>query len=533
MRSSGLTSVQFACLLGLSLFMGCGSGDMNSSQDLGRSYESTKAAAATGLEFDDERVVDASQNQEEYESLPENDFVDALQNPQSTFSIDVDTASYSNVRRMLNENRIPPPESVRIEEMINYFRYDYPQPTGKHPFAVLTDVNRCPWNPNHQLVRVALKGKEIHPEMRPSSNLVFLLDVSGSMNASNKLPLVKTALKMLLSKLDDRDYISIVVYAGASGVVLPPTGAHQRGKIISALDRLQAGGSTNGGSGIQLAYRIAQDHFIEGGINRVILCTDGDFNLGLTSRSGLQNLIEEKAKSNVFLSVLGFGTGNYKDHTMEQLADKGNGNFAYIDSVLEARKSLVAQMESTLITIAKDVKIQIDFNPTRIAAYRLIGYENRLLENRDFEDDTKDAGEIGAGHTVTALYEIVPAGVESPAAKKRESKFVKTKLRKGINPNTLLNVAVRYKLPDSNASTELGTSLEHPAGSQSFEPSTDFRFASAVAAYGMLLRNSQFAGEASMQWVIETAQSNLGTDRYGFRAEFVALAKKAQLITSK
>ena len=471
-------------------------------------------------------------NTESYDHIVENEFLAVMQNPQSTFSIDVDTASYANSRRMLNNGQKPPAGAVRLEEFINYFSYDYPQPIGDHPFSVTTDIAQCPWNEKHQLVRVGLQGKEIHKEERNLSNLVFLLDVSGSMRDKNKLPLVKNAMKMLLTELDERDSIAIVVYAGASGLVLPPTQANQKLDIESAIDNLQAGGSTNGGEGIELAYRIAGEAFIDGGINRVVLCTDGDFNVGVSSQSGLVSLIEEKAKSNIFLSVLGFGTGNYKDSIMEKLADKGNGNYAYIDGMLEAHKTLVREMGSMLITIAKDVKIQVDFNPQRVQAYRLLGYENRMLKNEDFTDDTKDAGEIGAGHSVTALYEIVPAGVVSDLVKNTDTDFVETKVKDNVDPNIVLNVALRYKTPEGSKSIEFGTSLNHPVDAQLPSASPDFQFASSVAAFGMLLRDSKFKGDANFDWVVQTAQANQGPDHDGFRNEFIGLAKRARLITT-
>ena len=479
------------------------------------------------IDFDDS--TDADFNTEAYDHIAENEFLNVLKNPQSTFSIDVDTASYSNVRRMLNDGMMPPAGAVRIEEFVNYFSYDYDQPVDSHPFAVALDIASCPWNSNNQLVRIALKGKEIEISERPSSNLVFLLDVSGSMNSQNKLPLVKSAMSMLLDQLDERDRIAIAVYAGASGMVLESTPAHKKATILRAIDNLAAGGSTNGGEGIELAYRIAQQNFIEGGINRVILCTDGDFNVGTTSQSELVKMIENKAKSNIFLSVCGFGTGNYKDSTMEKLADKGNGNYAYIDSLLEARKALVRQMNGTLITIAKDVKIQIDFNPNRVKEYRLIGYENRKLANEDFEDDEKDAGEIGAGHTITALYEIVPNDSESTETS-TSTEFVETVTREDAGTDSILKVALRYKQPEGDTSQLFEVRLEHPTDEQFAEMSSDFEFVSAVAAFAMLLRDSEHAGEASFDWVVETAERNLGNDRDGFRAEFIGLAKKARMM---
>jgi Ca-activated chloride channel family protein len=362
------------------------------------------------------RNYDAQPNfrTEGYASITENPYRLTAREPLSTFGIDVDTASYANVRRFLNQGQLPPAGAVRIEELINYFSYDYPQPEWDLPFSVNAEVAGCPWHEGHRLVRIGLKGREIEVDDRPAGNLVFLLDVSGSMRAGNKLPLVKAALRLLVERLNSHDRIALVVYAGASGLALPSTPADQRETILSALDNLQAGGSTNGAEGIELAYQVARENFVPGGINRVILCTDGDFNVGATSDSELVRQIEDKAKTGVFLSVLGFGMGNYQDSKMQLLADKGNGNHAYIDSLGEARKVLVEEMAGTLLTIAKDVKIQVDFNPAHVAAYRLIGYENRMLKAEDFRDDTKDAGEIGAGHTVTALYEIIPPGQEIP-----------------------------------------------------------------------------------------------------------------------
>ncbi len=468
-------------------------------------------------------------NREAYDSIVENEFLDTLQNPMSTFSIDVDTASYANVRRIVNEGRLPPRGAVRLEEFINYFDYDYPHPTDEHPFSVNLDLAQCPWNERHQLLRVALKGREIETANRPASNIVFLLDVSGSMKAQNKLPLVQSSMRLLVDQLKSDDRIAIVVYAGASGVVLPSTSVNEKQKILDAIDRLQAGGSTNGAAGIELAYQIASGNMLKNGTNRVVLCTDGDFNVGTTSQSNLVDLITEKAKSNVFLSVFGFGTGNYQDSTMEKLADKGNGNYGYIDSMLESHKTFVRELGANLITIAKDVKIQIDFNPAHVAAYRLLGYENRRLANEDFKDDSKDAGEIGAGHTVTAFYEIVPAGVESQARTTTESEFVTSVIKDG-NEDTALVMALRYKQPDSNISNEFKIQFNNPVVQHFSETAADFQFAAAVVVYGMLLRDSKFLGTADLDWVVSTAKSNCGADEDGYRADFVQIAKKSRLL---
>lgn len=469
-------------------------------------------------------------NTEAYAEIIENDFLTAIDNPQSTFAIDVDTAAYSNVRRFLQRGELPPKGAVRIEELLNYFTYSYPEPAGEHPLAIYTEVADCPWQSNHRLLRIGLKGKSISASKRPPCNLVFLIDVSGSMMQENKLPLVKQALKLLVKQLNAEDRIALVVYAGDSGVLLPSTPVRNSSEIIAAIDTLTTSGSTNGAAGIQLAYQIAVDHRIAEGINRVILCTDGDFNVGMTSESDLVDLITDKAKSGTFLSVLGFGDGNLKDSTMEKLADRGNGNYAYIDSLMEARKVLVEQAGGTLVTIAKDVKIQIDFNPRHVHSYRLIGYENRALANRDFRDDSKDAGEVGAGHTVTAFYEIVPSSGKSNEDEPRHAEFVTTSLSPEADSDTLLSVNLRYKQPSASEGIEF---QERVSNARSTEISSeDFRFASAVAAYGMLLRDSKFRGEATWDWVMATANQCRGDDRNGLRSEFLQLTKTAQRITT-
>jgi Ca-activated chloride channel homolog len=480
---------------------------------------------------DPSRVYAPGFNTEGYDAIVENPFLDARQNPLSTFSIDVDTASYANVRRYLTQNTPPPPASVRIEELVNYFDYSYAPPEGddwrERPFAAHTEVAVCPWKPEHKLLKIGLKGWDMPPAQRPAANLVFLVDVSGSMRPPNKLPLLKEALRLLAGRLDERDTVSMVVYAGSSGMVLPPTNGENRQAILDAINRLESGGSTNGGEGIELAYRTAVESFIQGGVNRVILATDGDFNVGLTDRGGLDTLIEEKAKSGVFLSVLGFGMGNIKDGTLEALSNKGNGNYAYIDSIAEARKVLVDGMAGTLVAIAKDVKVQVEFNPARVGAYRLIGYENRILRAEDFNDDTKDAGEIGAGHTVTALYEIVPAGVpfETPPVDplKYQQPAGATDM---AAPDELLTLKLRFKQPDGDVSKL----LEFPVtdSSAAFEAaSADFRFAASVASFGMLLRGSQHAGASDWDRVREWAQAATGEDSFGYRTEFLGLVGKA------
>ncbi|MCC6509015.1 MAG: VWA domain-containing protein [Pirellulaceae bacterium] len=472
----------------------------------------------------------ANLNTEAYADVPENRFVKTLNQPQSTFAIDVDTASYANVRRMLNDAQLPPKGAVRLEELVNYFQYTYPEPDVEHPFSVDLKIADCPWQAGHQLVRVGLRARAMSQPERAHGNLVFLIDVSGSMQDGNKLPLVKSAMKMLVSQLGQQDRLAIVVYAGQSGVVLPSTTARDAPAIMSAIDQLGAGGSTNGAAGIREAYAIAEQHFVSSGINRVILCTDGDFNVGVTSESELVDLITQQAKSNIFLTVLGFGSGNYKDATMEKLADKGNGNYAYIDTPLEARKVLVEQLGATLATVAKDVKIQVDFNPQLVSAYRLLGYENRVMANQEFRNDAQDAGEIGAGHTVTAFYEIVPAGqsrdsspvFDTPPA--RPSEFVTSRLTN--DHETLLTVNLRYKPPTGSVAAEFQRRLT--TGHKMDGVDEDFRFATAVLACGMLLRKSEFAGSANWDWVVQSAQENAGEDRHGWRAEFVQLAKTAR-----
>ncbi len=466
---------------------------------------------------------DAKTNGERYAEISENPFLETSRAPLSTFSIDVDTASYANVRRHLNEGQMPPKDAVRIEELINYFEYDYPQPVGNVPFSVNTEVATAPWNAKHKIVSIGLQGKKVALEDAPPSNLVFLVDVSGSMNTPDRLPLVKQGLKFLAQQLSAKDRVAIVVYAGKSGLVLPST--NDRREILDALDSLESGGSTNGGQGIQLAYKVALDNFIQGGNNRVVLATDGDFNVGLTSDNELVQLVENKRRSGIFLSVLGFGTGNTNDSMMEKLADKGNGNYAYIDSQSEARKALGEQVAGTLYTIAKDVKIQVEFNPAKIAGYRLIGYENRLLANRDFNDDRKDAGEIGAGHSVTALYEIVPTGqsVENDGI---ELKYSKVEPSESNFNDELLTVKLRYKEPNETQSKLLIQGLLDRGNS--IENATDnLRFATAVAEFGMLLRDSRYKGSANFNNVSSLAGNSMGSDLKSYRSDFLDLIRKA------
>jgi len=486
--------------------------------------------------FRDIRQRASEFNTATYDHIGENPFLDAKSNPLSTFSIDVDTASYSNLRRFINEGSLPPKDAVRVEEMINYFTYDYPQPSDGRPFAVHLDVASCPWETSHRLLRIGLKGKEIATDKRGPSSLVFLLDVSGSMMPSERLPLVKQAMRLLVEKLTENDRVAIVVYAGGSGLALPSTTGDHKEQILEALENLQAGGSTNGAEGIQLAYKIAVDNFIKDGVNRVILATDGDFNVGITNQGDLIRLIEEKAKSGVFLSVLGVGTDNLKDSTMQKLADKGNGNYAYLDSVDEARKVLVQQMNGTLVTIAKDVKIQVEFNPARVASYRLIGYEKRILRKEDFNDDKVDAGEIGAGHTVTALYEVVPVGAGSnPAASVPPVDSLKysSDERSASAPSTfsdeMLTVKLRYKKPNGDKSELIERAVTDTGAGFENGP-VDLKFAAAVAEFGMILRDSQYKGNGTFAAVLEWAQEGKGSDANGYRSGFIELVRKAQAL---
>jgi len=483
---------------------------------------------------------------EQYDPIYDNPFLPVKDAPLSTFSIDVDTASYANIRRFLNQGQLPPKNAVRIEELLNYFSYEYPEPKGEDPFSVNMETAPCPWQPNHLLLRVGLKGKDVHRAERPASNLVFLVDVSGSMADENKLPLLKQSLTMLTRELGERDKVTIVTYAGEAGLRMEPTPGSNKEKITAIINSLSSGGSTHGSAGIQLAYEQARGAFLKEGTNRVILCTDGDLNVGITSDDALVDLIAREAKSGVFLTVLGFGTGNLKDSKMEKLADHGNGMYAYIDSVREARKVLVEQMSGSLVTIAKDVKLQIEFNPAQVRSYRLIGYENRVLAAKDFNDDTKDAGEIGAGHTVTALYELVPADAPQPRSAVDELKYQGRGQGTGDRgqeekaaeqggrgagekevSKELLTLKLRYKQPDQDVSKK----LEYPLaerGTRFAQATSDFRFAASVAAFGMILRDSPYRGDVTLAGVAEIAASSLGKDPQGYRAEFLDLVRQAE-----
>lgn len=486
-----------------------------------------------GMQSQNKVMQMPQQNTENYAHITENGFKKATDNPLSTFSVDVDAASYSNMRRFINGGNLPPKDAVRIEEMINYFDYNYEQPKGNAPVNIVTEIGTAPWNSQHRLVHIGLKAKNIPTEKLPPSNLVLLIDVSGSMNSYNKLPLLVSSLRLLTDNLRDQDKVAIVVYAGNSGLVLPSTSGDNKQAIKEALNKLSAGGSTAGGAGIKLAYKVATDNFIKGGNNRIILATDGDFNVGANSDADMQTLIEEKRKSGVFLTVLGFGMGNYKDSKMEVLANKGNGNYAYIDDINEARKVLINEFGGTLFTVAKDVKLQIEFNPAKVQAYRLIGYENRLLNNEDFNDDQKDAGEMGAGHTVTALYEIIPVGVESKFLKSVDAlkyQNVPKTTPSSKNTNEMLTVKIRYKQPDGNQSKLLEQPVVDRYHEKLSNTSDNFRFSASVAMLGMLLRQSEFVQESTFEQAIALAEGAKGVDKEGYRAEYVKLAKSAQLL---
>jgi Ca-activated chloride channel family protein len=468
------------------------------------------------------RMRSAPWNTEAYDRIEDNAFHRPADDPLSTFSIDVDTASYTNVRRFLNSGHLPPADAVRTEELINYFGFDYPSPPKNQPFSVTTEVASCPWNAQHRVALIGLHTRQIAAGATPPRNLVFLLDVSGSMMPSDKLPLVKTAMRMLADTLTANDRLAIVVYAGASGLALPSTHGDQKETIRRALENLEAGGSTNGAAGIRLAYDTAAAHFIKNGINRVILATDGDFNVGVTSQGELIRVIEEERGRGIFLSVLGVGTGNVKDSTMEKLADKGNGNYAYLDSLHEARRVLIAEAGATLVTVAKDVKIQVEFNPAAVQAYRLIGYENRILQKEDFNDDKKNAGEMGAGHSVTALYEIVPIGVSIDLPSVDPLTYQRSQAARG-NADELMSVKIRYKDPDGDSSRLITTAVRNRSG----ELTARVGFASAIAEFGMLLRGSEHKGSATWQDAADLARRHRGDDPDGYRAEFVRLVELA------
>ena len=469
-------------------------------------------------------------NTEGYASVNENGYKDVKINPLSTFSIDVDNASYSNIRRFINMGQLPPADAVRIEEMINYFKYDYPEPQGEHPFSVSTELAVCPWNNKHHLLQVGLRGKSINKSSLPASNLVFLLDVSGSMNTPNKLPLLKSAFGLLINELRPQDRVAIVVYAGAAGLVLESTPGNKKETIMRAIDNLEAGGSTAGGAGLKLAYAEAEKNFVKGGNNRIILATDGDFNVGESSNGGMERLVEAKRDLGVFITVLGFGMGNVKDDKMEIIADKGNGNYSYIDNLQEARKVLVREFGGTLFTIAKDVKFQIEFNPVKVSSYRLIGYENRLLNDEDFNDDTKDAGEMGAGHNVTALYELIPSGSDEriPSIDPLKYQVSTTKeYHRNDFSDEYLTIKLRYKKPDGNSSMLLEKPVRGYINDMK-DASENLRFAAAVSEFGMILRDSEFKGDATFTGAASLAKAGRGDDEDGYRSEMIRLINTAK-----
>jgi Ca-activated chloride channel family protein len=490
--------------------------------------QAAPAPRAAGIAAEPWRWAGEPGNTEAYNRIEEGRFLAAATNPLSTFSIDVDAASYSNVRRFLSQGTLPPADAVRLEEFVNYFSYHYPDPTGSHPFAVAAEVGACPWAADHRLVRIGLQGKRAKTRDLPPSNLVFLIDVSGSMMSEDKLPLVKRAFRALVGELRSQDRVAIVVYAGAAGLVLPSTAGADKSTILSAIDRLEAGGSTAGGAGLRLAYDAAKEHYLAEGNNRVILATDGDFNVGVSSDAEMIRLVEARRTEGTFLTVLGFGTGNLKDSKMEQMADKGNGHYAYIDSFREAQKVFVREFGGTLFTIAKDVKIQVEFNPARVQAYRLLGYENRMLAKEDFADDRKDAGELGAGHSVTALYEVVPVGSEPVAMGDDSLRYQEVTLRPSASGTSeLLTVRLRYKEPSGSISRLLTTPVvdrDRVAGSE------DLRWASAVAGFALLLRDSEHKGSLSYDGVLELARGARGADEEGYRGEFIGLVEAARTL---
>ncbi len=507
--------------------------DANMPYPMASSAASTAPSAQTGAALSDSKdIMREKPNTEEYSRIYENQFLEVKNNPLSTFSIDVDTASYSNIRRFLTSNSLPPKDAVRIEEMINYFTYDYPQPQSNDPFSINLEMSQAPWKKENRLVHIGLQGLKVDKKNIPASNLVFLIDTSGSMASEERLPLLKQAFKLLVNELREEDHVSIVAYAGSAGLVLPPTPGYKKETIISAIEQLGAGGSTAGGAGIQLAYKVALENFKKNGNNRVILATDGDFNVGVTG-GDLIRLIEQKRDEGTFLSVLGFGTGNYKDSQMEQLADKGNGNYAYIDNIKEAKKVFVEQMGGTLLPIAKDVKLQIEFNPAKVKAYRLIGYENRVLQNEDFNNDKKDAGELGAGTSVTALYEILPANSETQVSDVDKLKYQENVINESsFKTNELLTVKFRYKDPKEYTSKLIEKTLADKMTDLAIS-SDNFKFSAAVAGFGLLLRDSQYKGNLNVQDILKLAKESKGEDKEGYRTEFMKLLDTYQAIQIK
>ncbi|RXR18359.1 VWA domain-containing protein [Flavobacterium amnicola] len=513
----------FLMLAGLALFFA----SCKENQYIDQSEAASEIIVTDAMNEVPEMYTPESKNQESYAEIEENKFENPKTKPLSTFSIDVDNASYTNIRRFINNGQEIPKDAVRLEEMMNYFSYNYPQPKDQHPFSLNTEYSDCPWNSEHKLIKIGLQGKKIATDNLPASNIVFLVDVSGSMSDENKLPLLKESMKVLVKELRSEDKVSIVVYAGAAGMVLPPTPGNEKSKIMNAFDDLTAGGSTAGGEGIELAYKIAEENFIKDGNNRIVLATDGDFNVGASSDKEMENLIEERRKTGIFLTCLGYGMGNYKDSKMEVLANKGNGNYVYIDNMQEANRFLGKEFKGSMFAIAKDVKIQIEFNPKYVQSYRLIGYENRKLNDEDFKNDAIDAGELGSGHTVTALYEIIPTGVESNYTPSK-LKYTSNETVSTSNSDELATIKFRYKKPDREKSIEMVQVI--PNTSKSLKAtSPDFKFASSVAWFGMKLRDSKYIENKEIEDIVSLAKEGLDNDSEGYKAEFIRLAKSAKI----
>lgn len=538
----GLSNIRATGLVGLfvaQILTGCNNQQPKKTGNYGaEEYERTRApkteASATMIiERGIPREPKPQHNTDEYNKIEDNPFKSAQKEPLSTFSIDVDNASYSQIRYNIERGELPQKDVVRIEEMINYFDYEYKEPTGEHPFTINTELASCPWNPQNKLVHIGLQGKKLDYRNLKPSNLVFLIDVSGSMDEENRLPLVKKSMAILLNELSDRDKVSIVVYAGSEGLVLPATKASEKEKIMEALNNLQAGGSTAGGAGITLAYKVAEENLIKDGNNRIILCTDGDFNVGVSSTAELVRMVEEKRKLDIYLTICGFGMGNYKDGRLEEIAKNANGNYFYIDNLQEAQKVFSKEMRANMFTIAKDVKIQVEFNPKWVQAYRLIGYENRVMANQDFNDDKKDAGELGAGHTVTALYEIVPVGVKSEYVPKTDDlKYQQNQLSNQSQTNELMTVKLRYKPLKKEESVLITQVIEK--NTQDWENASDnFRFSASVASFGMLLRDSPYKGKSNYEQVILMAKGAKGKDDNGYRSDFIQMVESARLLAEQ
>jgi len=531
--------ILFASLFACGNMNNTGLSDKNAKQEINSPVSEMSKDEASGMVIEAEPGIISDDetstnfNTEEYDKIVENEFKDAKQNPLSTFSIDVDNASYSNVRRYLTDSQLPPANAVRIEEMINYFDYEYPDATGEHPFSFITEIGECPWNKENKLIHIGIQGKKLDYNTLKPCNLVFLIDASGSMEDNNKLPLLKKSLRMLLDNLNDRDRVAIVAYAGAAGLVLPSTQASSKDKIIEALDNIMAGGSTAGGQGIQLAYELAVKNYIKGGNNRVILATDGDFNVGTSSTGELVDMINEKRKSDIYLTILGFGMGNYKDGRMEQISNSGNGNYFYIDNIKEAEKVFVKEMRANMFTIAKDVKIQIEFNPAFVKGYRLIGYENRVMAAEDFNDDTKDAGELGAGHTVTALYEIIPVGSSQEVKTYDNLKYQDQGTNNySTGSDEIMTLKFRYKPLDSEVSIPIEVAVKNKTQKLA-DCSNNFRFSASVATFGMLLRDSKFKGTSTFEMATNLAKGAITADEMGYKQEYLGLIKTADLLSKK